>query len=396
MKRNIGIFLHFDFTLEGLLNNELKCYNEIFSDPSIDKIYIFDYKGRYSKMCADFTFEYTRVIISNFSDVEKFNKVDIILTWDGYQDFFAGTVSNKALDVYKILTTCSNDLNKQIIFRICDVKHYMKDYKEMIQTRLDTAKNDKFETANSRNVHDLEKFPTMNYENVYFLCNGSRTISDWSHVTLTKSMPFLKPEYVQEHTIYLSDDVLFRYEEAYRRMAFLEGYNSRIQKLYHIGNLNSGKVKMIKSSMKKSEVSLVLRTVQKGLNNSLKPISSIELIETPLYGDLVYEEINRYQAYLFVGKGDDHSCYFNKTMYDASISRTVFLIYSKIDKNNIYHELSDYIFNDEKQLKEKFEMLNENYEKHLRIQREVLIKNFSKENLFSKINKDKMKVLENV
>jgi rubrerythrin len=54
-------------------------------------------------------------------------------------------------------------------------------------------------------------------------------------------------------------------------------------------------------------------------------------------------------------------------------------VYGKIDAENIYHELSDYVFNDPEELKVKFEWIKENYEDHLRIQREVLLRNLSTE-----------------
>ena len=377
----VGFFLHFDFTLDGMLFNELRCYNTIFNNPNIEKIYIFDYKGKYANMCKDFDFEYTRVLINSYEDMEKFQKVDILFTWDWYQDFFAGTISPKAVDVYKMISTFTNEYNKKVYFRICDSKHFMKDYKVMIEDRSsNTESGKKFIERNGAYSTSLVDTPLLNYENVYFLCNGSRTVSDWSHITLTHSMPFLKKEYVQEHSIYLSDDILFRYEECYERLSDLKT-DSKIDMLYHVGNLNNGKVKKLKAVMKNSEVKLFLRTPKRSTNAPLRSIASIQMTEEPIYRDDMYRELNKYNAYLFVGKGDDASYYFNKTLYDASIGRTVFLIYGKVDSANIYSELSDYVFYDEKQLKEKFEWIKENYDHHLVVQREVLLKNLSTESL---------------
>jgi hypothetical protein len=377
----VGFFLHFDFTLEGMLFNELRCYNTIFNNPNIEKIYIFDYKGKYANMCKDFDFEYTRVLIKNVEDVEKFKKVDILFTWDWYQDFFAGTISPKAVDLYKIMSRVTNDLNVKTYFRICDSKHYMRDYKQMIKDRdSDDEGGRKFASRNAGLFHSLDDIPRMNYDNIYFLCNGSRSVADWSWVTLTYSMPFLTKEYVQSHSVYLSDDILFRYEECYEQLKEL-GTENKKDMLYHIGNLNAGKVRRVKDVMKNSEIKLFLRTQKRTLNNGLKLIPSITMIEEPIFRDEMYKELNSYVAYLFVGKGDETSYYFNKTLYDASIARTVFLIFSKIDSQNIYRELSDYVFKNAAELKEKYEWIKENYEEHLRIQREVLLRNLSTENL---------------
>ena len=379
---NVGFFLHFDFTMQGMLFNELRCYNTIFNNPNIEKIYIFDYRGKYANMCKDFDFDYTRVLVSSMDDVEKFKKVDILFTWDWYQDFFAGTISPKSVDIYKMMSKVTNDFNQKVYFRICDSKHFMKDYKQMIQDRgSDDESGRKFASRNGENFHSLDSTPRLNYENVFFLCNGSRAVCDWSWVTLTKSIPFLEKEYIQKHSVYLSDDILFRYTECYDEHSELTGDNERIDMLYHIGNLNNGKVKKIKQVMKTSEVPLFLRTVKRSTNAGLKNIESIKLIEEPLFRDGMYKELNKYMAYLFVGKGDDSSYYFNKTLYDASIGRTVFLIYGKVDDENIYHELSEYVFNDSKELKEKYEWIKQSYQSHLDKQRKVLLDNLSTENM---------------
>lgn len=379
----VGFFLHFDFTMGGMLFNELRCYNTLFSNPNIEKIYIFDYKGKYSKMLDEFNFEFTRVHVNGFADVEKFNKVDVLFTWDWYQDFFGGVISPKAVDLYKILSHITNEQDLPVYFRICDFKHEMKDYKRMIQDRVSEDEGGrKFIERNPKHLHSLDNVKTTNYDNIFFLCNGSREVYDWSWITLTKSMPFLKKEDVQSRTCYISDDILFRYEECYEENSHLSSsLESKKDLLYHVGNLNPGKVRKVKEVMKKSEVPLFLRTAERTINGGLRKISSIEMVEVPLVKNEMYKELNSYTAYLFVGKGEDTSYYFNKTLYDASIARTVFLIYSKVDSENIYHELSDYVFSDHEQLKEKYEWIKENYEEHLKVQRTVLIKNLSTESV---------------
>jgi len=378
----VGFFLHFDFTLKGMLFNELKCYNTIFDNPNIEKIYIFDYKGKYADMCKDFDFEYTRVLVNSIEDVHKFLKVDVLFTWDWYQDFFAGVISPKAIDVYGIISKYTNEYDRKVYFRICDSKHFMKDYKEMIKDRnSDTDSGRKFAERNKGLISALDDTPYLNYENVYFLCNGSRTVADWSWVTLTHSMPFLEKEYVQKHSVYMSDDILFRYEECYENNKELDAPIEKIDTLYHVGNLNPGKVRKTKEVMKTSEIPLFLRTAKRSINNGLKKFESITMLEEPIYRDDMYKELNKYMAYLFVGKGDDVSYYFNKTLYDASIGRTVFLIYGKVDKENIYSELSDYVFNTPQELKEKYEWIKQDYTRHLAKQRKVLIDNLSTETM---------------
>jgi hypothetical protein len=376
---NIGIFLHFDFTLEGMLFNELRCYNSIFKHPSIDKIYVFDFKGKFGTLLLDFDFEFTRVIVSTPGDVEKFKKVDVIFTWDWYQDFFAGIIGKKPVMIYKIFSKLTNEVDAKIYFRICDSTHYMKDYKRMIADKAAMGEiGRKFVERNADMYHSLDDIPFVNYDKAYFLCNGSRKVCDWSWVTLGESMPFIPKEEIQRKTVYLSDDILFRYSEFYEKMNYLSAEKKEM-KLYHVGNMNLKKSKRIRDVSKMTSLPIVVRTSYNYTVTGLRKLSNVELYEDPIYREAMYEELNKYHAYLFVGKGGDHSYYFNKTLYDASIARTVFLIYGKTDTGNLYHEFSDYVFNTGEELEEKFEWIKADYEDHLAKQREVLLKNLSDE-----------------
>jgi hypothetical protein len=376
---NVGIFLHFDFTLNGMLFNELRCYNAIFKDPAIEKIYVFDFKGKFGTLLLDFDFEFTRVIVSSPDDVDKFRKVDVIFTWDWYQDFYAGVIGKKPVMIYKIFSKLTNEVGTRIYFRICDSTHYMKDYKRMIAEKAAQGETGrKFAERNAEMYHSLDDIPFVDYTNSYFLCNGSRKVCDWSWVTLGQSMPFIPKEDIQRKTLYLSDDILFRYTEFYEKMSYLASTEKEM-KLYHVGNMNLKKSKRIRDITKKTSLPIVVRTSQNFTTTGLKKFPNLHLEEEPIFRDEMYTELNKYHAYLFVGKGDDYSYYFNKTLYDASIARTVFLIYGKIDTGNLYHELSDYVFNDEVELMQKFEWIKEDYQKHLEFQREVLISNLSDE-----------------
>lgn len=381
----VGLFLHFDFTVNGMLFNELETYNVLFDSDRIEKIYIFDYKGKYSRMCQKFDFEYTRVIVDGYQDVGKFSKADVILTWDSYQDLFGGIISKKALDIYRIFSGITNDLEIKMCFRICDFRHYMRDYRDMILERsVNHRGGEKFCKMNKEHLHDLDEVKKINYDNVYFMCNGSKTINDWSWITLTSSMPFLSKEHIKDHTFYVSDDILFRYNEYYDKFKGYDGdYSNKKFMLYQVGNLNQSKGRKIRKIMENSNVRLFLRTSVHEPNDKVRGMDMIDLVEDPLYGDSMYDELHGYLAYLFVGNGDKVSRYFNKTMYDASIGRTVFLIYRNIDRNGIYKDFEEYMFDDGSELMEKMMWLkNSDYEMHLKNQREMLLKNLSKNDFF--------------
>lgn len=379
----IGFFLHFDFTTKGILFNEIKCYNTLFDNPNIEEIYIFDYKGKYGHMCKDFEFKYTKINVNGLEDIEKFKLVDVLFMWDLYQDFFGGIVSTKAIELYKMMSHITNEHQTPVYFRICDSKVKVRDYKDLIRYRINECDSGpKFAEKNKEYIHLLDDVKNIDYEKIHFLCNGSRSVYDWAWITLTKTMPFLKKEDIQSRTYYISDDILFRYSESYENNSHLnKDIKKKKNRLYHVGNLIPAKVTRIKEVIEDCKIPLFLRTDKRKINGGLKKIPTIEMVEIPIIRDAMYKELNEYVAYLFVGKGDRTSYYFNKTLYDASIGRTVFLIYNKIDKENIYHELSDYVFSNSKELEEKFEWIKEDYEKHLEFQRKVLIDNLSTETL---------------
>ena len=374
----VGLFVHFDFSMKGMLHAEIRNYNRLFNRPDIEFVVIFDYDEATNKMLPHFTFPYTVVKISGFRDVEKFNQIDAMFTWQWHQSFKEKAISRKHIEVFKIMSVFTTVFKKSIYFRLCDTRHFQKDYKEMIESKRE--KDEFFNEINGSNIFALDYYPNIDYNKCFYLANGKRDMCDWTHKTLAESMPFLDSELVKKHTIYLSDEMFFMYHEDYEKFKYLEK-REKVQKLYHVGNLNPEKAQRFAEIFVEGDVPTVLRLSKKGINEFLYDMINVEIREPGLYGDAIYEEISKHIAYLFIGNGNQESSYLNKTLYDASIARTVFLIYKEIDKGGIYKNMSDYYFETPADISRILSMINVNYELHLSIQRKFLLENQSDEKL---------------
>lgn len=375
-----GIFISFDFTINKMIFTEARSYNELLPSLGFDEIHVFDFDEKASNIIEEFTFKFTYHKITSYEDFHLFTKADVLFTWQWHQEFRKMKIVKKQVDVYKILSDYTNVLKRKIYFRICDTRHFMRDYKYMIE-QFTVSKL--FQEVNGSKLFSLTNTDIMNYDLCYYICNGSRTICDWSWKTLRHAMPFLEVEQIQEHTTYISDDILFRYTELYEKMSHLEK-TEKIPALYNVGNLNDQKVLRFKEILTKkttNKVKSVLRSSMKTVFIDQLKDYNVEILTPSLNGEIIFEEISKYTAYVFIGNGDADLSYHNKTLYDASIARTVFLIYQKTDCYGTLKELSDYYFNDEKELIKKFKWISQNYKSHLKIQRDFLLKHLSTETI---------------
>ena len=362
--------------MSGMIFTEARNYNDILNNPSIDEITVFDFNEN-TAIYNEFKFNYKLEKIRDFSDFEKFKDIDILFSWQWHQEFKDGIISHKHIESYKILSKFSNLPSKKLFFRLCDTRHFMRDYKDMIEkSRLGTN----FIEDNGSRIFCLDKFDRIDYSKCFYICNGSRSLTDWAWVTLTYSMPFLDKETIQKRCIYLSDDILFRYSELYKELEYLT-QSKKVDKLYHVGNLNDQKIRRFNNEFEDLNIPTVLRVSRKAINDKLNLNESIEVRTPGMFGAKMYEELSTHTAYLFIGNGDADLAYINKTLYDASVARTVFLIFKGTDCYGLLNEMSDYYFSDIEELREKYKWIKESYNDHLIKQREFLILNISKEQL---------------
>ena len=138
-------------------------------------------------------------------------------------------------------------------------------------------------------------------------------------------------------------------------------------------------IQRFKEVLKKIKIKPTLRLSNKPQLNDQLNEYNVEIRTPGLYGTAMYEELSQHYAYLFIGNGDADTSYINKTLYDASIGRTVFLIYKKVDCYGQFSELKDYYFSNSTELAFKTKWIQKDYQSHLKIQKDFLYKHLSKE-----------------
>jgi hypothetical protein len=375
-----GIFITYDFTLSGMLSSEAKNYKEIFEELGIDKVIVYDFgrPGKFNHILEEFEFEFEHRRIRRSEDFHLLDDADVMFGWLWRQLFEKSMINDVYVENYKALSYYTNQLKRKVFFRLCDVRHFMSDYKELIKKEISDGF---FRAVNGSKIFSLEKTERIDYTLCRFVCNGSREISDWSTATLQVYMPFLPEDLIKSSTVYLSDDILFRYSIMYDKFSHLSIEN-KTDGIYHVGNLNSQKIERF-TEVLSSELNATLRL---NIGSSGKVVSDLKLpatiIRKPLYGEKIFEEINSFKYYLFIGNGDADIAYLNKTLYDCSISRTIFLVYRSIDINGVFEPISEYYFEDSKSLKQLMDKLkNDDYEEHLKKQRDFLLANLSTEKI---------------
>jgi len=230
--------------------------------------------------------------------------------------------------------------------------------------------NDKPESAfmkdpiNVGKATDLVSCQEWDYERIYWFANGSKAACDWVAETLFDREDELYRMTTRErtvlNTIYVSDDIFFLVRKNYERFKYeFEPQDSYLNKFCYIGffdTVNVARGKALSNLFKLNEFKVNLKIFGKGTEilNKLEKMPNIEIEEGYLEGDSLnyFSFLNSHLAYIFIGKGQSHSRYIGKTVYDAVVARTPVAIYKKCDQKHITFDSDEYYFENEKELKE--------------------------------------------
>lgn len=370
MDTRIGLLISFDFTMDSMLFTEAENYNWLFKDAK--EVTIFIIHQKFENITKYFKFPFKIVKIEKFCDFESYiEKIDVLFTWIWQQQFTDGLISRTYVENYKILSNFTN-AGKYVCLRLCDTRHFLRDYKHMIHDKLNV---DKFIEDNGSQIFSLENCKDIDYTKFLFICNGIRSLVDWAPATVKFSIPKFKTHEV--NCVYLADNILFRYDDLYNTFSFS---SEKKKTIYHVGNLNISKTMLLNEISKFTDIEMIFRLGNKP--ELIKSISSNAEIRIPaIKGMSMYEEMSESSAYLFIGNGDGDTSYYNKTLYDASIARVPFLIFKPVDSNGAFAKISQYYFHDKDTLHNVFDMVCTNPEKHLKVQRDFLLSNQSTETI---------------
>ncbi len=297
-------------------------------------------------------------------------------------NFFGGVIDPRCKMNYIICSYVTNELNKPLYFRVPDSEYNYQDYKQMVNVRkANKTSGPKFKEQNKKQLHVFDAWSLINYENVYWVVNGSDEIYDWApDVLINNVKDHFVADGIQEsldRVLYVSDDVLFGYNENLDALS-LECNPNHDKKItfagYLKGSVAAKRPKRLKEIFGKNKHTIPTRIFGPGCDEieSIQNKDNIELMEQSFQGDDYLKFLNKQCAIIHFGKGKDNYSYIAKSIYDCAIAGVPSLIYLPCDQKRLIFNNDDFYFEDEAGLKKKYlELLIPGVrEEYVRLQRE--------------------------
>jgi hypothetical protein len=395
-KNNVGILIFGDPTRGGTIASEVKFLKSLYENNSQDSnFYIITVNDSVTKKILKekyTTYDFPHQIVKIFGedDFHKLEHFSCLVTYPGHSNFFGGYLNDNVVKMYKIISKFTNDLGRNVFVRINDSEIKVRDYRLLSKQRLDAGYAARLEEKpdsafmkdplNVAKAENLVSWPEWDYSKVYWFANGSREACDW----VAETMFDREDEYFRmaprqrfvDNAIYVSDDIFFLIRKNYERFSH---YDRKIEsvlygisesyvenKFCYIGffdTVNMARGKALSLLFKENSHKVDLKIFGKGTEilGKLKDKPNIEIEEGYIKGDSdeYFGFLNSHLGYIFIGKGQSHSRYIGKTVYDAIVARTPVVVYKKADMGHITFESDEYYFENEKELKEIQEKLKD-------------------------------------
>jgi hypothetical protein len=306
--------------------------------------------------------------IYNKGDFYKLNNLSGAFSYMTRMSFFGGEVNKPTIFNYDICSYVTNELNLPLFIRTPDSEYPYYDYKNLIHVRCTAHSKELIEKFIEKNGEDIKKMPEkyINYDNVYFLANGSSKIYDWvpdiAYYDIHVRNRILDPIKISKNTFYIPDNILFNLDLNYKRYNYLEK-KSTVNKFIFIGYINGSvaykRKKILKKIFAKNTKHIPTDIISPGANLLEIDRPDVNLIDGKIKGDKFFETLNSYLAYIFIGKGNPINKYINKTVYDCISARCPIIVYSHCDKSGLIFEDKEFYFSNEDELLEIYNKLQD-------------------------------------
>jgi hypothetical protein len=388
MKQNIGILIFGDPTRGGTITSETKFLTNFYENNTDCDFFIITVNPTITKKVIrdkeiSYNFPHKNVTIFSEEDFHKLDYFSCLVTYPGHSNFFGGYLNDNIVKMYKIISKCTNDLDIPVFIRINDSEIKVRDYRIMSKQRLDAGKIAREEgkpdnafmgsPENVNKAEDLVSWNQWDYSKIYWFANGSKEACDWVAETMhdreDEAFRMAPKQTFIDNTIYVSDDIFFLIRKNYDRF---NSYDKKLESVEHglidpyvkdkfcyIGffdTVNMARAKALNGLFKENKHNVNLKIFGKGTEilAKFKDKPNIEIEEGFIKGDSeeYFDFLNSHLAYLFIGKGQTHSRYIGKTVYDAIVARTPIAVYKKADMGHITFESDEYYFENEKELKD--------------------------------------------
>jgi hypothetical protein len=359
---NVGILIFGDATRSGAFPTEIKFWQDIAQRDTTNHYTVLAVnKILLKKLNGNPLFNFFEKKLIDADNLYPLNDYHcLILPQPQHSNFFGGIINNNQQKSYRIVSYYTNVLNRKVLIRINDSELKVRDYKQMTQHRINAA-DVKFMT----NAHNVPLLPSViatqqwNYNNVYWLANGNPDLYDWVAETLWDSNDeryrVSTKENFQQNTIYISDDLFFRYNinlEKYAGDVLSNLYSNDFCYIGFFDSVNMSRATILNNLFKENS-NVPVHIVGVG-THIIKPYNNLIIEERQIPGDSLpyYDFLNTHLAYIFIAKGKSEAKYIGKTVYDSLVAGTPVVVYKKTDPNNIVFANNDYYFNNETELQE--------------------------------------------
>ncbi len=327
-------------------------------------------------------FPITLITVKSKDELNSLDGLSGMFSYMTRNTFFGGQVDKSCIINYMISAYCTNHLKIPLFIRTPDSEYPYFDYKKMIDYRVtrNLPSTETFIQRNKEYLNVIEEY--IDYDKVYFVANGSQKIYDWvvdiAYRDIPEHMRILSPDEISKRTLYVSDSDLFNFNAHFEKYADLPT-KSEIEKLIFIGYLRGSvaknRLKAIPKIFDDNEEFIPIDIIGPGASDIELDREDVNLQDRGIYGDEFFHLLNKYLAYVFIGKGNKINKYINKTIYDCVSARCPIIVFSECDSTGILFRNREYYFSNEKELKNLYEKLRnpEIREKWIEDQREEIL-----------------------
>ena len=349
----VGILVNRDPTLKGIIKSEIE-YLDHFYDGKVEFYLIVDttyYLKVAKRIIASLK---TDATIINFKNISILDKLDVLFTWPISNNFYGGIVYHRNLLYYEMISHFSHNVGP-VFIKLSDSENPIKDYKQSVEKRFDEP----FITDNKKLIDVSKSITKINYENVFWLGNGSIEIYDWIVKTLYDRLPaidqFCDRDLIIKNSIYLSDDIFFNVRNNFDLIKSNKQYNNSLCYIGFFDHANKKRTKVLDTILENVDIPVDIRGKKTtNLNISNK---SIDIREEILYGEDYWNYLSSHLGYIFIGKGNKINYYINKTIYDCVVAKIPIIIYRNTDTNHAAMQSDEMYFETDEELKALYEKL---------------------------------------
>jgi len=370
MKKTIGVLIFTKIgTKTSLLIGEFEFWNT-FKKFNPDIEFVFIAISNFTKKSIlehreILNFPVSIIQVNGKDDFHKLDGLSGIFTYMTRSTFFGGSIDIPCTKAYGVCAYCTTDLGIPLFLRTPDSEYPYLDYLQMVKVRIasGTKSTPKFIEGNKKQIEFLgDKF--IDYNKTYFVANGSSKVCDWVQDVAFNDIPeknrVADIETIKKNSIYVSDEYLHNvsiYTERYSHLESKAEYDKLLFIGYLRGSVAKGRIKTFNEMFKSESEFPPMDIIGPGASDIKKNSDNINIIDDAILGPKFFETLNKYLAYIFIGKGNPYNKYINKTVYDCMAAKCPVIVYEPCDQTKLLFKNTEFYFTTPEELNAIYEKL---------------------------------------